>query len=111
MMRDMPKTGLHAFEGPAPGRPIGRFLKAFKAAVTKADIGRKEKPVRLAPRVPCKAYATWRAERGVAESVLQSPMGHAKGPPRSARHFYVHATEGAKKAAVLTLPTRGKNAM
>lgn len=110
MIRELPKTGLYLFEGPTSGQPIGRFLRAFNAAVKKADIRRKGTPVHLTPKVLRKAHATWQAERGVAESVLQGLMGHARGS-RITRRFYVHATEEAKKAAVLTLPTRNKTAM
>jgi integrase len=110
MIRDLPKEGPYVFAGPGAGKPIGDFRKAFNAAVKKADIRRHDKRVELTPKVLRKAHATWQAERGVAESVLQGLMGHAKGS-RITRRFYIHASEEAKKAAVITLPRPSKTGM
>ena len=43
--------------------------------------------------------------RGVNESVLQSLLGHAPGS-RITKQHYVHATEQAKRDAVMVLPLR-----
>ena len=103
MIRDLPKQGPYVFAGPDPNKPICRFRKAFVAAVEKADIRRRGRRVYLTPHVCRKAHATWQAMNGVNESVLQDLLGHARGSEVTKR-FYVHATEEAKKAAVIELP-------
>ena len=69
-----------------------------------AKIMRRGRQVTFPMKNLRKAHATWQAERGTPESVLQHRMGHAKGS-RIARQFYVQMTDQAKKAAVIMLPT------
>jgi integrase len=102
-MRELPKEGPLVFPGPDPDNSMGNFRKAFNAAVDEANIRRKGKRVHLTPKVLRKAYASWQAERGVDESVLQDYLGHARGS-RITRQHYVHASEEAKVAAVIELP-------
>ena len=65
---------------------------------------RRGKQVHIPIKSLRKAHATWQAERGRAESVLQALMAHAKGS-RMARKFYVQATDEAKRVAAIQLPT------
>ena len=106
MIRSLPKDGILVFPGQEVGRPIGNMRKAFASAVATADIRRRGQRVKLTPKVLRKAHATWQAERGTSESVLQGLLGHAKGS-KVTKQFYVHTTEEAKRAAVMTLPVAG----
>ncbi len=103
MIRRLPKAGAYVFPGPDADTPIGNMRKAIASAVAAADIQRRGKPVSLTPKVLRKAHATRQAERGINESVLQGLLGHAKGS-RVTKQFYVHASEAAKRAAMITLP-------
>lgn len=71
--------------------------------VATANIKRRGRPVHVTVKSLRKAHATWQAERGVAESVPQGLMGHAKGS-RITRQFYVQVTDEAKRAAGIELP-------
>jgi integrase len=103
MLRSLPKTSSYVFPGKNPGSPIGDFKRAWASAVEKADIRRKGKRVHIPIKSLRKAHATWQAERGTHESVLQGLLGHAKGS-RVTKRFYVQVTEQAKRNAVLSLP-------
>ena len=103
LLRELPKTGTYVFPGKAPGKPIDNFRKALNAGVRKADIRRRGKPVHITPKTFRKAHATWQAMSGVNESVLQGLLGHAPGS-RVTKQIYVHATEEAKRQAVILLP-------
>ena len=103
MIRSQRKEGPYVFSGEAPDRPIGDFKKAWATAVGRAGIVRRGRKVHLPIKCLRKANATWQAERGVTESVLQGLLGHAKGS-RITKQFYVQATEEAKRAAVIALP-------
>ena len=59
--------------------------------------------IHLTPKVLRKAHASWQAERGVDESLLQDLLGHARGS-RITRQHYVHVREEAKEAALIELP-------
>lgn len=106
-LRQLPRTGPYIFGNGAEGRQIDSFRKAWHTAVKKAGIMRRGQPVHLPIKCLRKANATWQAERGINESVLQSLLGHAKGS-RITRQFYVHVTEDAKRAAVIALPVGGQ---
>ena len=54
------------------------------------------------------ALATGQAMNVGNESVLQGLLGHAAGP-RVTKAYYVHATEEAKRAAVIELPMPVRN--
>ena len=103
-IRKLPKLGPYVFPGAAPDKPMGAFRRPWKKAVADAKIMRRGRPVHIPVKSLRKAHATWQAERGVAESVLQGLMGHAKGS-RMTRKFYVQVTDEAKRAAVIQLPT------
>ena len=103
-VRELPKLGAYVFPGSTPDKPMGDFRKPWKRAVAEAQIMRRGRQVHIPVKSLRKAHATWQAERGVAESVLQGLMGHAKGS-RMTRKFYVQVTDEAKRAAVIQLPT------
>ena len=103
-IRKLPKDGAYVFPGEAPNKPMGDFRRPWRRAVAKAVIMRRGGRVHIPVKSLRKAHATWQAERGVAESVLQGLMGHAKGS-RMTRKFYVQVTDEAKRAAVIQLPT------
>jgi integrase len=103
LIRQLPKTGPYVFCGQDPEEPVGEFKKSWKRAVLNAKIMRKGQSVYFPLKNLRKAHATWQAERGVSESILQGLLGHARGS-RVTQQFYVHVTEEAKRAAVITLP-------
>ncbi len=103
MIRSLPKTSHYVFPTHNADAPIKDFSKAFRSAVAQAKITRNGKPVHVTAKTLRKAHATWQAERGIQESVLQGLLGHARGS-KITKQFYIHTTEKAKKAAVITLP-------
>lgn len=103
VIRNLPRKGAYVFPGDHPDKPIGEFRKTWNKAVAEAKIFRRGRSVHVTVKSLRKAHATWQAERGVAESVLQGLMGHAKGS-RITRQFYVQVTDEAKRAAVIELP-------
>ena len=103
IIRELPRNCAYIFGIGPDGRQIESFRKAWKSAVMKAEIMRRGEPVYLPVKSLRKANATWQAERGVSESVLQCLLGHARGS-RITRQFYVHVSEEAKRAAVIALP-------
>ncbi len=105
MLSRLPREGDFVFPGSSPDRPIGLFRKAWATAVAKARLVRKGKPVHVPVKSLRKAHATRLAERNVNESVLQSLMGHARGS-RVTRQYYVHASDEAKRAAIVPLPIK-----
>jgi integrase len=109
MIRQLPKTSRYVFPIRTADAPIKDFSKAFRAAVAAANITRNSKQLYFTPKTLRKAHATWQAERGVNESVLQGLLGHARGS-KITKQFYIHSTEEAKKAAVITLPFAKKSA-
>ena len=102
-IRCLPKVSEYVFPGFKPDRPITNFKKRWVAAVKKAKIVRNGKTVHVTVQSLRKAHATWQAERGVTESVLQDLLGHAKGSAVTKR-YYVQVSEEAKRNAVLSLP-------
>ncbi len=108
LIRDLPKKGPYVFAGEMPDRPMANFRKAWKTAVGKADIRRRGEQVHIPPKALRKAHATWQAERGVHESVLQGLLGHAMGS-RVTKQYYVQVTEEAKRKAVIKLPIPERN--
>ena len=108
MIRGLPKEGAYVFAGKSPDQPIGSFRKAWATAVRRANIARRGSQVHLPIKCLRKAHATWQAERGINESVLQGLLGHARGS-RVTKRYYVHATEEAKRAAVIVLPFGASN--
>ena len=108
MICDLPKKGRYVFPGKNPKKPIGHFRRALKTAVVNANIRRDGNLVHLTPQSFRKAHATWQAERGVNESVLQDLLGHAPGSSVT-KQYYIHTTEEAKRGAVIELPTGKQN--
>lgn len=102
-LRALPKQGPYVFTGKVPGKPVTDLRKALRSATARAGIRRQGQPLDLTPKTLRKAHATWQAMRGVNESVLQGLLGHAAGS-RVTKQYYVHATEEAKRAAVIRLP-------
>lgn len=109
MIRGLPKKGSYVFASPEPDKPIGQFKRAFNTAVDKANIRRRGKRIHLTPKVLRKAHASWQAQKGTDESVLQELLGHAKGS-RITRQHYIRASDEAKEAAVIVLPVGGRKA-
>ena len=108
IVRRLPKTGPYVFSGQNPEKPIRHIHKALDTAVEKANIRRNGRRVRLTPQSFRRANATWQAMRGVNESVLQELLGHAAGSSVT-KQYYIHATEEAKRAAVIELPFAERN--
>ena len=106
VLRHLSKEGIYVFQGKKPDAPIRNFRTALATAIKKAGIHRKGQLLHITPQTLRKCYGTWQAMRGVNESVLQGLLGHAKGS-RVTQKYYVHATEEAKRAAVLELPVTG----
>ena len=79
MIRGLPKEGTFVFAGKSPDQPIGSFRKAWATAVRRANITRRGSQVPLPIKCLREAHATWQAERGINESVLQGLLGHARG--------------------------------
>ena len=102
-LKAMPRKGTYVFSGNKSGRPLTNIRRSFASAVKKAKITRRSKPVRITPHSLRRAYATWLAENGVPESLLQSLMGHAPGS-RVTKRYYVRHGEEAKRQAVISLP-------
>ena len=103
LLRRLPKKGLYVFPGKTPDKPIGLFRKTWARAVRKANIVRGGRRVHVQVKTLRKAHATWQAERGTPESVLQDRLGHSKGSTVT-RAFYVQTTDEARRAAVIELP-------
>lgn len=103
VLRALPKEGPYVFPGDAPDKPIGLFRKTWKRAVREANIVRNGQQVHIQVKTLRKAHATWQAERGTPESVLQDRLGHSKGSTVT-RAYYVQTTDEARKAAVISLP-------
>jgi integrase len=103
LIRSLPKTGQYVFAGQSGDAPIGDFRKAWRTAVAKVDMQRRGKQVHIPVKALRKAHATWQAERGVQESVLQELLGHARGSSVTRKH-YVEVSERAKRRAVIELP-------
>ena len=103
VLRGLPKAGRYVFPGKSPEKPIGLFRKTWARAVREANIIRKGRPVHIQVKTLRKAHATWQAERGTPESVLQDRLGHSKGSTVT-RAYYVQTTDEARKAAVIALP-------
>jgi integrase len=103
LLARMPRVGEFVFFANDPNQPIGEFRKTWQRAVSDADITRRGRKVYFPVKSLRKAYATWQAERGINESVLQRLLGHARGS-KITRQFYVQVSDEAKRAAVIELP-------
>lgn len=96
-----------------PGRSGARktsVAKALATAVKKADVTREGAPMRLTLHMLRKAHATWHAEQGTPQVVLQDRLGHTRGS-RVTQQVYIHASENAqKRAAALSLQAMAEQA-
>jgi len=101
--RRLLKDGPYVFSGRNPQKPIGDFRKSWNKAVKSASIVRNGQTVHLQVKSLRKAHATWQAERGIPENVLQDRLGHAKGSVIT-RAYYIQTTDAARKSAVISLP-------
>lgn len=102
-MRRLPRNGTFVFSGRDPNKPITGIKKALASAVDKACLTRSGKPMRITPKTFRKAYATWQAERGTPQSILQRQMGHVPGSRMTEQH-YIHVRDAALKEAMFQLP-------
>ena len=100
----LPRISEYVFPGRNPNKPLNHVRKGLAAAVKKAGILNKGKPVKLCVHDLRKINASWRAMSGVPERVLQDLLGHAPGTPVTARH-YVFSSEEAKRKAVFSMST------
>ena len=110
MIRMLPKIGPYVFPGKRPDAPVGSFTRAWTSAVKTAQIRRRGQIVHLPVKTLRKAHATLQAERGISESVLQGLLGHSRGS-HVTRQLYVHVSDEAKRAAVITLPINSSRAL
>lgn len=89
-----------------PGRGGGKLWsvgKALRKAILGAGVVRDGEPMKLTLHMLRKAHATWQAESGTIQPVLQARLGHAPGS-RVTQQVYIHATEAAQKRAAFQLP-------
>lgn len=98
----LPKKDRYVFSSRVPGQPLTSVRKALCTGVTKAGLMHKDKPLHLTLHALRKINATWRANAGVPERVLQQLLGHAAGTAVTNKH-YVMATNGAMLDAVIEL--------
>jgi len=98
----LPNISDYVFPGRNPKTPLNHVRKGLAAAVKKAGIMHKGKPVKLCVHDLRKINASWRAMAGVPERVLQDLLGHAPGTPVTAKH-YVFSSEDAKRKAVFSI--------
>lgn len=71
--------------------------RAFSSAVKRANIVRGERPARITIKSLRASFATWAAEEGTRERVMQDLLGHAPGSRVTRRH-YEQVRSGAAKA-------------
>ncbi|MBU1334454.1 MAG: tyrosine-type recombinase/integrase [Alphaproteobacteria bacterium] len=97
------------FRGRGGGR-VWDFRKALATAVAAAGVTRAGQPLHITPHMFRKAHATWLAERGVNEALLQPRLGHAPGS-RVTQESYVHVqSPEALKATVIFLDNHRRTA-
>jgi len=97
------------FRGRGGGR-VWDFRKALATAVAAAGVTRAGQPLHITPHMFRKAHATWLAERGVNDALLQPRLGHAPGS-RVTQESYVHVqSPEALKATVILLDNHRRTA-
>lgn len=77
----------YVFTGRDGVSPVTTARRAFKSAVEKAAIMRGERHARITIKTLRASFATWAAETGMRERVLQDIMGHAPGSRVTRRHY------------------------
>ena len=85
-------------------QPRGDFKKAFASAVHRSKLHRDGQPVQFTPKSLRKAFATWQAEKGIPESVLQVLMGHAFGSRVTGQHYVRVNAESFRNEIVAVSP-------
>jgi integrase len=90
-LQELPRTGVYVFPGRDADVPVRSIKRAFRAAVIRADIRRGGRLARVTPKTLRKCFATWHAQEGTRESVLQDLIGHARGS-RVTRQYYEFAS-------------------
>lgn len=71
--------------------------RAFSSAVKRANISRGERVARITIKSLRASFATWAAEEGTRERIIQDLLGHAPGS-RVTRKHYEQVRSGAAKA-------------
>ncbi len=77
----------YVFTGRDGVSPVTTARRAFKSAVEKAAIMRGERRAHITIKTLRASFATWAAESGVRERVLQDLLGHAPGSRVTRRHY------------------------
>jgi integrase len=77
----------YVFTGRDGVSPVTTARRAFKSVVEKAAIMRGERRARITIKTLRASFATWAAESGVRERVLQDLLGHAPGSRVTRRHY------------------------
>lgn len=74
-----------------PGRdgmkPVTTAKRAFAAAVKKCDFKRGERTLKITIKTLRKCFATWAAEGGMNERILQEVLGHVPGSRVTRQHY------------------------
>lgn len=74
-----------------PGRdgmkPVTTAKRAFAAAVKRCDFRRGERQAKITIKTLRKCFATWAAEGGMNERILQELMGHVPGSRVTRQHY------------------------
>lgn len=74
-----------------PGRdglkPVTTAKRAFAAAVKKCEFKRGERSAKITVKTLRKCFATWAAEGGMNERILQELMGHVPGSRVTRQHY------------------------
>ncbi|MBF0622818.1 MAG: site-specific integrase [Magnetococcales bacterium] len=109
MFRNLPKRGPYVFHAKGdPNKPRDNIRKALGAAILKAGLVHDGQPMKITPHVLRKAFATWQANSGTPQRVLQALLGHAPGTRVTDQH-YVQATDAAKRTAAQVVQISNQN--
>lgn len=107
-------------EGAAPsplvfvGRDGGRmwdFRKSLRTAITASGVQRNGAPMHITPHMFRKAHATWLAEQGVTDAILQPRLGHAPGSTVTHKVYVNIQNEAILSATVIDFEERRKRAI
>lgn len=91
------------------GRNGGRmwdFRKSLKTAIAAAGVTRNGTPMHITPHMFRKAHATWLAEQGVSDAILQPRLGHAPGSNVTHKVYVNVQDEAILSATVIDFETR-----
>ena len=90
------------FRGRGGGR-MWDFRKSLTTAIKRAGVNRNGVPLHLTAKSFRKAHATWLAETGIGEAIIQSRLGHAPGSSVTRKHYIEVQNKKARSAAVIDL--------